>query len=75
MDDAQEIGSPYNRRKDALMASDDDERHSSFRSRRPEPLQKQMPFHQSLAASPMRQLINLQPVTESSTANVPPFRT
>jgi hypothetical protein len=38
MDDAQEIGSPYNRRKDALMASDDDERHSSFRSRRPEPL-------------------------------------
>jgi hypothetical protein len=40
MDDAQEIGSPYNRKKDALMASDDDERHSSFRSRRPEALQR-----------------------------------
>jgi hypothetical protein len=56
MDSAQEIGSPYNRRKDALMASDDDERHSSFRSRRPDLMQRHFPFAQSLAASPMRQL-------------------
>ena len=68
IDPGLEIGSPYNRKKDALMGSDDEDQHS--KNGYQEDNFAKLPYSLSIGVSPMRPLINLQPMTESSTANV-----
>jgi hypothetical protein len=67
-DCAQEIESPYNRKRDALMDSDDDD----FSNKRDflEASSKQLQFAETLSASPTRPILNLVPINQNTVGNI-----